>query len=388
MYYFDKNYSKTEYEPRFNIFVKNNEIIKRNNLLYSSILEIDINEVFNHKNNQNNQNNQYNQYYQYYWLSGWTSMTDILYLNLVIDKNTDKNLITNNLYKIKLKLNNDRYYQIYSNYNNRVYQYDLEKIKYHPSSFDLRNKGLISPVNNFSVNGFQYSSIYVVLDTLETQYKIKTGLDISLSREYLIECLDKKILNNPNLVYDYIITKGIITSEKYNSLVNMINIQNNKNKKNNIINNIYSICDVNVNLFNIMNNTKSRIKFNEVINITRFDKDGLKDALINIGSLSVVMSINENFINYVDGIYNSSIGDNNQYFGSGLINKNKYKHYHNLLLVGYNITDNGQEYYILKNNWGTDWGIGGYIYWNKNDAENNMITEFASYPNLIEMNKY
>lgn len=35
---------------------------------------------------------------------------------------------------------------------------------------------------------------------------------------------------------------------------------------------------------------------------------------------------------------------------------------HALLVVGYNKMSTGEEYWILRNQWGTSWGANGYIY--------------------------
>ncbi|BFZ04430.1 hypothetical protein BsWGS_07469 [Bradybaena similaris] len=90
----------------------------------------------------------------------------------------------------------------------------------------------------------------------------------------------------------------------------------------------------------------------------------LEKVVETIGPVAVSYAVSHNFMHYSGGVFTDD--------DCKLIN-------HNLLVVGYGSTGS-QDYWILKNSWGSLWGDKGYIYVARN--RNNMchIATFSNYP--------
>uniref|UniRef100_A0A8C1AP15 Cathepsin S, ortholog 1 n=2 Tax=Cyprinus carpio carpio TaxID=630221 RepID=A0A8C1AP15_CYPCA len=102
--------------------------------------------------------------------------------------------------------------------------------------------------------------------------------------------------------------------------------------------------------------------------LPRHNEVALQYAVANIGPVSVGVNAKlASFHRYRGGIYSDAK------CSSGLIN-------HAVLVVGYG-SENGQDYWLVKNSWGTAWGENGFIRMARNK---NMcgISSFAIYPTI------
>ena len=113
---------------------------------------------------------------------------------------------------------------------------------------------------------------------------------------------------------------------------------------------------------------------NRVLHIKEFhetkahDEDDLTQAIAEQGPISVAIDAGkQSFQLYKEGVYYEPLCFHN------LLD-------HGVLAVGYGKTDAGEEYYIVKNSWGSGWGMDGYLLMSRNRNNNCGIATDASYP--------
>jgi cathepsin L len=128
----------------------------------------------------------------------------------------------------------------------------------------------------------------------------------------------------------------------------------------------YCTCDHNPCAFD---KTKIAATFHSYTNVTSGDETALAAAISqHVVSVGIDAS-NQSFQSYSGGIYDESNC------------KNTYADLdHGVTAVGYgNDPDNG-DYYIVKNSWGYNWGMNGYIYMSRNKQNQCGIATDATFP--------
>ena len=98
----------------------------------------------------------------------------------------------------------------------------------------------------------------------------------------------------------------------------------------------------------------------------------MQQALANQGPIALAIEVTDNFQSYSSGLFKDTTCHNTVDYLN-----------HAVILVGYDTDLNGNQYYILRNQWGTSWVMNGYMQFARNN--NNMcgIATDTIYPNLV-----
>jgi cathepsin L len=208
---------------------------------------------------------------------------------------------------------------------------------------DWRTKGAVTPVKNQGQCGSCWA--FSTTGSVEGAYKIKAGQLISSSEQQLVDCsrsygnqgCNGGLMDN---AFKYVIAvKGLDTEASYG----------------------YTARDGTCH-FNAAN---IGAKISSYRDVARGSESGLQSA-VNGQPVSVAIDASQrSFQLYKSGVYYEA-----QCSSTRLD--------HGVLAVGYG-SDTG-NYWLVKNSWGTGWGMSGYIEMSKDRQNNCGIATQASYP--------
>ncbi|XP_062378390.1 procathepsin L-like [Sardina pilchardus] len=214
-----------------------------------------------------------------------------------------------------------------------------------PKAVDWRDKGFVTDVKDQKDCGSCWA--FGATGSLEGQTFRKTGKLVSLSEQQLVDC--SRDYDNygcggglPDPAYQYIKDNGgIDTEESYP----------------------YEAKD-----------GKCRFKPDSVgatctgfVDITSGDENALQKAVATVGPVSVLIDAeHSSFQMYESGVYEEP-------------DCNPENLDHAVLAVGYG-SENGKDYWLVKNSWGLSWGDKGYIKMTRNKHNQCGIASSANYP--------
>ena len=217
-----------------------------------------------------------------------------------------------------------------------------------PDTMDWREKGAVTAIKNQGQCGSCWA--FSTTGSLEGQHFLKTGKLVSLSEQNLLDCSGKFgdmgcLGGFMDDAFKYIIANhGIDTEASYPYL----GVAQKK-------------CNYTT------ENTGATMTWYK--DIVESDVDALMEAVADIGPISVAMDASlQSFHFYSRGVYND-----------GGCSSRKLDH--GVLAVGYGIS-NGKPYFLVKNSWGTGWGMDGYFMIQRDDNNLCGLATQASYPIL------
>lgn len=209
----------------------------------------------------------------------------------------------------------------------------------HSFSMDWRTKGIITPIKNQKHCGSCWT--FSTTGCLEAHTCLQHHRDCTswtgLAEQQLVDCAGN--YNNfgcngglPSQAFEYI---------KYNGGIDL------ENSYTYVANNTDGVCK-----------SKSGMvgaQVAEVFNITSRDEVDLMYAVQNIGPVSIAYQVSPDFRFYSHGIYDSFNATTNQ----TMCHDTPQDVNHAVVAVGLGETADGEPYYIVRNSWGTLFGMEG-----------------------------
>lgn len=208
-----------------------------------------------------------------------------------------------------------------------------------PDSYDWRDHdGIVGAVKNQEQCGSCWA--FSAVGALESQIAKVTGTPVVLSEQEMVDCVKNVMApDNSSSCCD-----GCMGGEMYSVYQYLIenNSEDDTEKQ-------YPYKAVDQDCQAVTSKVKTKLK--SFVSLPIGDEDSIKSALYNHGPISVGVNANEDWQLYSKGIYNPS---------ENACDSSTTSMDHGVILVGYGSED-GLDYWIVRNSWGDDWGEKGYM---------------------------
>jgi len=216
-----------------------------------------------------------------------------------------------------------------------------------PAAVDWRKAGFVTPVKDQGTCGSCWA--FAATSAIESAWQLKYGVQHILSPQNLVDCAWRGYGNlgcaggNEEPSFQWVIDHGGLMLEKDYAYLSQD-----------------SYCSFNQTLASVTLSGYVRIPFG--------DEEALKDAVAHVGPVSIAYDAShESMVFYSSGVYyepECSATDLD----------------HAVVIVGYGTTEDGEDYWIVKNSWSTYWGDMGYFKIARNRNNHCGIASAASYP--------
>jgi cathepsin L len=320
-------FNNSTYETEFNAYI------------------IKYNKNYNQKKNETEYLMRYKLFSENMEYIKYSNMNTTKTYKLGINNFTDMSKMEFNRKYLNIRINETHKQQHYLKHNNHHHSQHNISNKTIPQSIDWRASGIVTDVKDQGQCGSCWA--FSAVGAIEGQHALNTSQLVSLSEQNLVDCATNYSCEGcnggfPDDAMDYVLNNsGIDTETSYP--------------------------------YNAADGSCSYNKSNDGANITGVVKlpsgnmTALYDALAFVGPISVALDAEYDFQLYSSGIFSSTE------CSSSMLD-------HAVLAIGYGVSMNGTKYLMIKNSWGTDWGMDGYIYFSAEIDNMCGIASYASYP--------
>ncbi|XP_078333479.1 procathepsin L-like [Crassostrea virginica] len=202
-----------------------------------------------------------------------------------------------------------------------------------PDSFDWRKKGAISPVKNQGQMG--RPAVFATVDSIESMHFIKSGQLVELSIQEMAQCCNASFL-----------TSNFECVKKLGGLCSTASYPDSRTCQSQQCTPVAMVTGA------------KQVKTG--------DEQDLKLAVYTQPVVAAIDASHASFQLYRSGVYYEPACSSQRLD-------------HAILVVGYG-SQAGKDFWIVKNSWGVDWGMEGYILMSRNRGNNCGIATTAEYP--------